>query len=361
MVMVSGCTTTASRDAAFHEDSALSQVNTDNTLNLVTRLEEADRALREARLNDAEVMYRELIKSHPQVPEVYLRLGNIYTRQAQLEAAQQTYKEGLRYRPKDARLWNNLALVQLKQATRTLEASNVVLEPDDPYRPRLKRFHEALLLTGVSPLKQVQEASQAKALQEEVSNAKVSGTGSPITPAAKTTVQFEINPSEASFEAISASLSATQPQSKTQKIVKTTINSSSTGNEADDPILKEVPAPLVYSNPKPAKLEKLIEESTTTKVKKNKLTTSARKPERIKAEKAIAGLLEDFPRPKIPKVIENNGQVLPAPIRNSIVTSSPSAATSGVAVVPNAAPLTTSSEPVHQASSVFVPPDNVEQ
>ena len=94
MVMVSGCTTTASRDAAFHEDSALSQVNTDNTLNLVTRLEEADRALREARLNDAEVMYRELIKSHPQVPEVYLRLGNIYTRQAQLEAAQQTYKEG---------------------------------------------------------------------------------------------------------------------------------------------------------------------------------------------------------------------------------------------------------------------------
>lgn len=115
---------------------------------LVDRLEKADLALREARLTDAELLYRQLTEDHPRLPEVWLRLGNIYVRQDQLEAAERIYTKGIRYQPQDARLWNNLALVQTRQAVQTLETSTQVLAPDDPHMARIQRFHESLIEAG---------------------------------------------------------------------------------------------------------------------------------------------------------------------------------------------------------------------
>lgn len=112
---------------------------------LRTRLERADQALREARLTDAEILYRELTLTHPQLPEVWLRLGNIYARQSQLEAAMRSYKDGMHYASADGRLWYNLALVELKQAIQTLETSSTVLPADSPYRARIQQLHDALL------------------------------------------------------------------------------------------------------------------------------------------------------------------------------------------------------------------------
>lgn len=109
------------------------------------RLERADAALREARLTDAEILYRELSVSHPDMPEIWLRLGNIYARQSQLEAAMRAYKDGMRHNRGDGRLWYNLAVVELKQSIQTLEASSEVLPPDSPYRTRIQQLHDALL------------------------------------------------------------------------------------------------------------------------------------------------------------------------------------------------------------------------
>jgi tetratricopeptide (TPR) repeat protein len=112
----------------------------------------AERALREARLSDAEIAYRQLAEAHPRLPNVWLHLGNVYARQLQLEAAVRAYEEGLQHNPHDGRLWNNLALVQLKQAIQTLEASSRVLQPNDLYSERIRQLHEALLTAGTGPV-----------------------------------------------------------------------------------------------------------------------------------------------------------------------------------------------------------------
>lgn len=136
-------------------------------MRLVDRLERADLALKEARLADAEQHYRQLTEEHPRLPDVWLRLGNIYVRQNQLQAAERVYLQGLRYRPKDARLWNNLALVHTKQAVQTLEASSQVLDADSPYLPRIRKFHRALLEVG-SPVSDEQGAETGE-VQAEIS------------------------------------------------------------------------------------------------------------------------------------------------------------------------------------------------
>ena len=112
------------------------------------KLEQADLALREARLIDAEILYRELSVAHPRLPDVWLQLGNIYARQAQLEAAMHAYKDGLEFNPQDGRLWHNLALIELRQSIRTLEMASELLPTEDPQRARLEHLHRALLVAG---------------------------------------------------------------------------------------------------------------------------------------------------------------------------------------------------------------------
>ena len=112
---------------------------------LRARLERASLALREARLIDAEVMYRELSVSNPRLPEVWLQLGNIYTRQAQLEAAMRAYKDGLQYASDDGRLWHNLAVVELRQAMLTLETASQILPADSPHLGAIHSLHDRLL------------------------------------------------------------------------------------------------------------------------------------------------------------------------------------------------------------------------
>lgn len=117
---------------------------------LRTQLEQADLAMREARLVDAEGLYRDLANAHPRLPEVWLQLGNIYARQAQLEAAMRAYKDGLESNPQDGRLWHNLALIELRQSIRTLETASELLPADDPQRARMEQLHRTLLIAGRS-------------------------------------------------------------------------------------------------------------------------------------------------------------------------------------------------------------------
>lgn len=118
---------------------------------LRTQLERADLALREARLADAEILFRALSVDHPRLPEVWLHLGNIYARQAQLEAASRCYRDGLRHNPEDGRLWHNLALIELRQSIHTLEIASGLLPDKSPHRVRIEALHRALLLAGQAP------------------------------------------------------------------------------------------------------------------------------------------------------------------------------------------------------------------
>ncbi len=135
-ISISACVINPVEQAALDRESKQSLRN---------KLERADLALREARLTDAEVLYRDVSISNPDIPEVWLRLGNIYVRQGQHDAAVRVYKEGLRYDQEDARLWYNLSVVQIKQAVETLENANNVLAQDNPYRTRIQDLHQKLL------------------------------------------------------------------------------------------------------------------------------------------------------------------------------------------------------------------------
>lgn len=116
---------------------------------LKAKLERGDRALREARLTDAEIVYRELTQAHPNLPEVWLRLGNVYMREAQIEAAIRVYQDGLRYDQEDGRIWYNLAIARIKQAAQTLESANNALPKDSPFRNAILQLHNRLLSRAV--------------------------------------------------------------------------------------------------------------------------------------------------------------------------------------------------------------------
>jgi len=108
-------------------------------------LKRADTAYREARLDDAESIYRGIIQQHPTMDTVWFRLGNIYMRQNQYEASVNAYEQTLHYNPQDSRAWYNLSLVRVKQSLQTLEQAAARLDPKDPGRARIIALHDQLL------------------------------------------------------------------------------------------------------------------------------------------------------------------------------------------------------------------------
>ncbi|MBV1908675.1 MAG: tetratricopeptide repeat protein [Kangiellaceae bacterium] len=73
-----------------------------------------------ANLQLAETEYLALIKLVPLYAEGWFKLGNIYLRTNQLEAAIRHYKKALSYDSKMSKGWHNLALARIRQATDTL-------------------------------------------------------------------------------------------------------------------------------------------------------------------------------------------------------------------------------------------------
>jgi tetratricopeptide (TPR) repeat protein len=96
-------------------------VNKLNSSELINLVEEAGEAYKMGLLTDAEIKYREITEKYPRYYDAWLKLGNIYVRTDQLEAAIRVYLKCTEIEPEAMQGWNNLALARLKQAMNALK------------------------------------------------------------------------------------------------------------------------------------------------------------------------------------------------------------------------------------------------
>lgn len=80
----------------------------------------AESYYKQANLELAESEYRKLVKAVPLYAKGWFRLGNIYMRMGQLDAAIVHYEKALQFDSKMSKAWHNLALARVRQATNTL-------------------------------------------------------------------------------------------------------------------------------------------------------------------------------------------------------------------------------------------------
>lgn len=81
-----------------------------------TRYEQAEKYYRGGLYSDAERVLLALNRHSPDNYEVLFRLGNIYVRTGQFDAAESAYRRCLAIDPEQPRGWYNLSLLRIKQA-----------------------------------------------------------------------------------------------------------------------------------------------------------------------------------------------------------------------------------------------------
>ncbi len=102
-------------------------------LSEIAQLEqEAKKAYRNGDWATAEKAYQRLTVQIPGEVEPWFRLGNVYARTNQLDAAVATYREALIREPKNSKTWHNLGVIQLKQAANTFLEMQQYTEENDP-------------------------------------------------------------------------------------------------------------------------------------------------------------------------------------------------------------------------------------
>ena len=122
-------------------------VVTDDSTNYIEIEKRADEAYQKEDWNGAEKDYALLAKKVPKNVEPWFRLGNIYARTDRLDAAVAAYREALIRDQKNSKIWHNLGIVQLRQATNTFIEMMQYTDPSDPLNQRAK-----LMVNAVSNL-----------------------------------------------------------------------------------------------------------------------------------------------------------------------------------------------------------------
>ena len=80
------------------------------------RLSMAEKSYKQGLWQEAESYYRSLLKDNPDLYQAWFRLGNIYARSGQLDAAVTMYERCLELDPDQARAWYNLCLLYTSDA-----------------------------------------------------------------------------------------------------------------------------------------------------------------------------------------------------------------------------------------------------
>ena len=96
-------------------------------------------------LTEAEASYRKVTNLRPDFYEPWLKLGNIYVRTGQLEAAVRMYERCTELRPDDVRGWSNLSLTRLKQSLAVLDHAQQHFPTESPDAAVLRNSREALI------------------------------------------------------------------------------------------------------------------------------------------------------------------------------------------------------------------------
>ena len=79
----------------------------------------------------AEVLYKGLLRANPNDSDAWFRLGNLYARSDNADQAVDAYLRCLSINGNDARAWNNLGVVRLRQAWAALLRANTLTGPSD--------------------------------------------------------------------------------------------------------------------------------------------------------------------------------------------------------------------------------------
>jgi cytochrome c-type biogenesis protein CcmH/NrfG len=113
----------------------LQQSNTD--LEHIVKVEQqANSAYQNEDWQTAENAYLELAQKTPSQADPWFRLGNIYARTERLDAAVTAYREALLRDQKNSKVWHNLGVVQLRQATNTFIEMMEYTDTSDPLNQR---------------------------------------------------------------------------------------------------------------------------------------------------------------------------------------------------------------------------------
>lgn len=118
-----------------------------NSSNALDTLRKANQEYSEGMLSSAEASYRMVLQSNPNHHQAWLKLGNIYVRTGQLEAAIIAYENCGWKQNDDIRCWNNLALARVKQGIDALDRGQKHFVPGTPEHDRLIALYASLVQT----------------------------------------------------------------------------------------------------------------------------------------------------------------------------------------------------------------------
>ncbi len=112
----------------------------------VARYELAGKYYNNGLYSDAERVLLDLEKRSPDNYDVLFRLGNIYVRTGQFEAAERAYQRCVKIDPSQPKGWYNLSLLRVKQAMYLVEEGRVKSAAQAPeFRARFDRLEQGLM------------------------------------------------------------------------------------------------------------------------------------------------------------------------------------------------------------------------
>ncbi len=109
-----------------------------DSANIIEVQKRANDAYEKEDWKTAETEYKYLTQYISGDAEPWFRLGNIYARTDQLDAAVNAYRKALVRDSKNSKTWHNLGIVQLRQATNTFIEMLQYTKEDDPLNKRAK-------------------------------------------------------------------------------------------------------------------------------------------------------------------------------------------------------------------------------
>ncbi|HEY3430960.1 MAG TPA: tetratricopeptide repeat protein [Rhodocyclaceae bacterium] len=118
VLMLGGCTAAVS--------TAIKSLDNDQDIVSINR--EAELAYESGEAAKAEALYKNLVRRMPNDGETWMRLGNLYARNNRPEEAAAAYQKALSINGGEARAWNNLGVVRLRQAWAALIQAQATAE-----------------------------------------------------------------------------------------------------------------------------------------------------------------------------------------------------------------------------------------